>query len=103
MLSIKRSRSSTTSAVTSNCAAGRSGVKLMSMALSFGRCAGLVGGHGSSGTDENSLKGKFDSRLHPLQKRLGIDAHENDQRQDRRQNNALSCGKIEKLGIFRIG
>src|SRR5688500_12895890 len=88
--SIKRSRSITTSAVTNSCAAGRSGVKLASMALALHPWVRrLVDGDGSGGDGDDPLLSYVDGGLHPMQKRLRINSHENDQRQDRRQNNSF--------------
>src|SRR6266542_2994129 len=92
--SIKRSRSITTSAVTSSCAVGRSGVKSTSIALTLQHCLRVM---------VHGYRSDVDGGLHPIQKRLRIDPHENDQREDRREHDSFPNTEILKLLVVRIG
>src|SRR5687768_10873538 len=96
-----RSSSMTTKAASKTCAAGKSGTRLTSIAVYLS--AGCIGSDRRSLRATNSLQGNIDRRLHPAQKRLRINSHDDDQRDNRSENKQLAAIQIEKLLVLRMG
>src|SRR5688572_12290939 len=101
-LAKNRSSSMTTKAVSKICAAGKSGTRLTSIGV-YLSAGGMVGSDGRSLRAKDSMQSDIDRRLHPAQKRLRIDSHEDDQRDNRSENEQLAAIQIEKLLVLRMG
>src|SRR5688500_18802416 len=97
-----RSSSMTTKAASKTCAAGKSGTRLTSIAV-YLSAGGMIGSDRRSLRATDSLQGNIDRRLHPAQKRLRINPHDDDQRDNRSENKQLAAIQIAKLLVFRMG
>src|SRR6266513_4626393 len=77
--SIKKSRTTTTSAVNSTCTAGKSGMRLTFIVVRLSARLVVVA-HRRRNHRRDSFQVQFDRRLDTLEKRLRINAHQHDQK-----------------------
>src|SRR3990167_1935287 len=93
----KRSRSRTVRAVKSTSAAGRRGVKLISIQFPLSALGHSPDQGNSLLFTFNPLNNAFDRRLHPGEERARVDPHEKDQDENRSQ-----YGDLSRPDVFEI-